>query len=252
MRDFTSSGAAALAPDPRGRHGPAYAPGNAAFRRHHMGRLLHRCGMLLPRWLTGPALLAACRSLEQTCWRELGHATVPLFDGDLPAFLMVDADGRSRALSEPMEPAVLAARLAVAIPSPLPASSPVGTNLERLARLLRLTPFESQWLLWAYGLTRFGPGLLPVIPVADERQCCERLALLCDVPLDVVRDAVAARRLHAWGLLEGMRDATGPSSLTDWLSASYPFVEWIEPSYASDADLVSVLCQAHVLSSAAR
>ena len=45
---------------------------NAAFRRHHMGRLLHRIGTLLPQWLNGPDLVRGCRDLEQLCWRELG------------------------------------------------------------------------------------------------------------------------------------------------------------------------------------
>ena len=64
---------------------------NAAFRRHHMGRLLHRIGTLLPQWLNGPDLARGCRDLEQLCWRELGSARQPVFGGDLPPFLMVDA-----------------------------------------------------------------------------------------------------------------------------------------------------------------
>jgi len=247
MNDSTPDSSVLFALGPCGFSGAAYASGNAAFRHHHMGRLLHRCGVLLPQWLDGEELLSECRSLEQTCWRELGYAKAPLFDDDLPTFLMEDASGRPLVLSVPLTPLELSARLTVAVPSPLPASSPVGTNLERLVRLLGFTHFESQWLLWAYCLARFGSGLLPAIPLSDEQQGCERLALLCEVPVDVVRDAVALCRLHAWGLLHGVDDAAMPSSLAGWLSACDPFAEWIESSYASDSDLMRALCQALVL-----
>jgi len=128
---------------------------NAAFRRHHMGRLLHRMGTLLPHWLNGPDLARGCRDLEQLCWRELGYPRQPVFDGDLPPFLMVDADGYSANLSMPTAPAELAARMAALERSPLPPSSLVGTNLSALARLLNLTRFELQWLLWSYCIRRF-------------------------------------------------------------------------------------------------
>ena len=176
---------------------------NAAFRRHHMGRLLHRIGTLLPQWLSGPELAQGCRDLEQLCWRELGSARQPVFDGDLPPFLMVDADGYSANLSMPTAPAELAARMAALELSPLPPSSLVGTNLSALARLLNLTSFEFQWLLWSYCIRRFGGAILPVIPVRDGRHGCNVLALLCDMPVDAVRDTMASRRLHTWGLLNG-------------------------------------------------
>ena len=202
---------------------------NAAFRRHHMGRLLHRIGTLLPQWLNGPDLARGCRDLEQLCWRELGSARQPVFGGDLPPFLMVDADGYSANLSMPTAPAELAARMAALELSPLPPSSLVGTNLSALARLLNLTQFELQWLLWSYCIRRFGGAILPVIPVRDERDGCEVLALLCEMPLDAVRSAVASRRLHTWGLLDG-GDVAGamPSMLSGWLSATDRFADWIE------------------------
>ena len=120
---------------------------NAAFRRHHRGRLLHRIATLLPQWLNGPELARGCRDLVQLCWRELGYQRQPVFDGDLPPFLMVDADGYSANLSMPTAPAKLAARMAALELSPLPQYSLVGTNLSALARLLNLTSFEFQWLL---------------------------------------------------------------------------------------------------------
>ena len=58
--------------DPCGRNGAAYAPGNASFRRHHMSRLLHRIGVVLPRLLDGQDLIRESRAIEQMCWRELG------------------------------------------------------------------------------------------------------------------------------------------------------------------------------------
>ena len=148
--------------DPFGQNGLAHALGNAAFRRHHMGRLLHRILALLPGWLDGQELIQECRQIEQRCWRELGYAKQPIFDGDLPAFLMLDGDGQPCDLSLPTEPVKLAARMANLAPSSLPTSSPIGTNLDTLARLLSLTPFESQWLRWSYCVRRFGRAILPV------------------------------------------------------------------------------------------
>lgn len=107
--------------------------GNAAFRRHHMGRLLHRMGTLLPQWLNGPELVRECRNLEQLCWRELGHPQQPVFDGDLPPFLMAGAGGYSANLSMPTALAELADRMAALEPHPLSASSPVGSNLSAVA-----------------------------------------------------------------------------------------------------------------------
>ena len=224
---------------------------NAAFRHHHMGRLLHRLGTLLPRWLNGPDLARECRDLEQLCWRELGYPRQPIFDGDLPAFLMVDGDGYPLALSSPADPIELANRLAALELSKPPAESCIGTSLDTLARLLNFTPFESQWLRWSYCIRRVGHAILPVIPVRDERDGCEVLALLCDVPLDAVRSAVASRWLFTWGLLDrGDADGAMPSLLSGWLLATDPFAEWIERNYDSDTDLLIALCQAQVSSPA--
>ena len=226
---------------------------NAAFRHHHMGRLLHRLGTLLPRWLNGPDLARECRDLEQLCWRELGYPQQPIFDGDLPAFLMVDGDGYPVALSSPTDPIDLASRLAAFEPSPPPAESCTGTNLDTLARLMNFTPFEFQWLRWSYCVRRFGGAVLPVIPLRDATHGCNVLAMLCDMPLDAVRSAVASRRLHTWGLLDGIRsDAAMPLQLSGWLSATVQFADWIEQPYASDTDLLKALCKARVSLSASR
>jgi len=226
---------------------------NAAFRRHHMGRLLHRMGTLLPQWLNGPELVRECRNLEQLCWRELGYQRQPVFDGDLPPFLMVDADGYSANLSMPTAPAKLAARMAALELSPLPQYSLVGTNLSALARLLNLTSFEFQWLLWSYCIRRFGGAILPFIHISDQQHGCEVLAQMCELPVDVVRNAIASRRMHAWGFLDGIgADGEMPSLLSGWLSATDPFADWIEQPYASDVDLLTALCQAHVSLPASR
>lgn len=226
---------------------------NAAFRRHHMGRLLHRIGTQLPRWLDGQDLVRESTAIEQLCWRELGVAKQPIFDGDLPDFLMVDGDGYPVDLSIPTAPAIMAARMTALEPPPSPAVSPTGTNLDTLARLLNLTPFECRWLLWSYCVKRFGRTILPVIPMRDKDHGCDMLALLCEMPVDAVRDAVASCRLHIWGLLDG-GDADGamPSVLSGWLLATDPFAEWIEQPYDSDTDLLIALCQAHVSLRASR
>lgn len=226
---------------------------DAALRHHHMGRLLHRLGALLPRWLSGPDLVRECRDLEQLCWRELGYPQQPVFDGYLPHFLMVGADGCSADLSMPMAPAELAGRMAALEPSPLPPSSLAGKNFSALARLLKLTSFELQWLLWSYCVKRFGHAILPVVPLRDDRHGCEVLALLVSMPMDAVQEAVASRRLYAWGFLDGHgADGEMPSLLSGWLSATDQFADWIEQPYASDSDLLTALCQAQVSLTAAR
>lgn len=220
---------------------------NAAFRRHHMGRLLHRMGTLLPQWLNGPDLAQGCGDLEQLCWRELGYPQQPVFDGDLPPFLMVGADGCSADLSMATAPAELAARMAALERPPLPACSLVGSNFCTLASLLNFTLFEFQWILWSYCVKCFGHAILPVVPLRDDLHGCEVLALLANMPVDAVQDALASRRLCTWGLLYG-GDADGamPSVLSGWLLATDQFVKWIEQPYDSETDLLKALLQAQV------
>ena len=218
-----------------------------------MSSLLHRIGVVLPRLLDGQDLIRASSAIEQRCWRELGCEKQPIFDGDLPAFLMVDGDGYPVALSFPADPIELANRLAALEPSPPPAGSCIGTNLDTLARLLNFTPFESQWLRWSYCVRRFGSAILPAIPLRDGRHCCNVLALMCDMPLDAVCSAVASRRLHTWSFLNGISaDGEMPSLLSGWLSATDQFADWIEQQYASDSDLLTALCQAQVSLMASR
>lgn len=218
-----------------------------------MGCLLHRLGALLPRWLHGSDLVRECRELEQRCWRELGYSQQPVFGGDLPPFLIADADGHSADLSNPTDLADLADLMAALVPSPLPASSIAGMNLSALNRLLPLSLFEDQWLLWSYCIQRFGGVILPVLPVRDANHGCNVLARLAEMPVDVVRDAVASRRLHTWSFLNGISaDGEMPSLLSGWLSATDQFADWIEQPYASDSDLLTALCQAQVSLMASR
>ena len=165
----------------------------------------------------------------------------------------MDGDGYPVALSSPADPVELATRLSALEPSPPPAGSCIGTNLDTLARLLNFTPFESQWLRWSYCFRRFGSAILPVIPLRDATHGCTVLALLCEMPVDAVRDAVASRRLHTWGLLDrGDADGAMPSLLSDCLLATDQFVEWIEQPYDSDTDLLIALCLAQVSLPASR
>ena len=213
---------------------------NAAFRRHHTTRLLHLLGTLLPHWLAGEELVHESHSIEQMCWRELGYPRQPIFDGDLPRFMVTDADGLPFCLSMPKAPVELAVQMARLEPPPLPALSPIGANFDILVSLLRLTPFESQWLLWSYCIRRFGRAIVPFMHICDQQHGCEVLALMCELPVDVVRDAVASRRLHAWGFLDGIGANGGmPALLSGWLSATDQFAEWIEQPYASDSDLLT-------------
>ena len=167
--------------------------------------------------------------------------------------MMTDANGDSVSLSMPTDPKVLAFKLAVVMSPPLLGSSPASANLSALARLLNLSPFESQWILWSYCVRRFGRAILPTVPLCNQEHGCEVLAMLSEMPVGDVRDAVASRRLHAWALLDGI-GAYGetPSLLSDWLSATDQFADLIEQPYASDSDLLSALCQAHVSLMASR
>lgn len=187
------------------------------------------------------------------CWRELEYEKQPIFDGVLPDFLLVNGAGRPLHVSIPTDPVILAARMAALEPSPLPALSRVGTNLEGLARLLGFTAFEFQWLLWSYCVRRFGSAVLPVVPLRDELHGCEVLALLANMPMDTVQDAVESRRLHTLGLLHGGdTDSAMPSMLSGWLSATDQLADWIEQPYASDSDLLTALCKAQVSLTASR
>ena len=113
--------------------------------------------------------------------------------------------------------------------------------------LLNLTPFESRWLLWSYCVKRFGYAILPLVPLRDDLHGCEVWALLANMPMDAVQDAVASRRLRTWGLLDGRNaDSDKPSLLSGWLYATDQFTDWIEQPYASDSDLLTALCQAQV------
>ena len=166
---------------------------------------------------------------------------------------MVDAEGHPVELSIPTDSVDMPARMDALAPPPLPAVSFLGTNLDTLARLLNLTPFECRWLLWSYCVRRFGSAILPVIPLRDATHACDVLAMLCEMRVDAVRDAVASRRLRTWGLLDGIvSDGAITSLLSDCLLATDQFAEWIEQPYDSDTDLLIALCQAQVSLPASR
>ena len=160
---------------------------------------------------------------------------------------MGDENGAPRDLMVPTGPVELATRMAAARPSALPASSPLDRNLSTLQRLLNLSAFESQWLTCGCCVRRYGHAILPLIPLGDDRHACEVLAVLCEVPVDMVRQAVSSRRLYAWGFLDdGGAESAMPSMLSGWLLATDQFVKWIEQPYDSDSDLLIALCQAQV------
>ena len=105
---------------------------------------MHRVGAQLPQWLDGQALIRESRNIEQLCWRDLGYAKQPIFENDLPVFLMEDEDGTPRDLRAPTAPVGLATRMAAVRPSALPSSSSLGANLNTLGKLLNLSAFETQ------------------------------------------------------------------------------------------------------------
>ncbi len=223
------------------------------FLRHHLDCLLFQIGVRLPCWLDGSILIRESRNLEQHCWRKLGYAKQPVFEGDLPDFLMTDGGGNAVNISNPTDPAVLANRMAISKPSPMLEKSHTGANFKKLGQLLSLTPFELQWLVWACCVRHFGIAILPVVPLRDRGHGCEVLAQLCDVPVAVVQYIVTARRLYTWGFLaDSGDDRDAPLVLSDWLIATSQFVECIEQPYVSDLDLLVAICQAQVSLMASR
>lgn len=228
--------------DPCGRGGHADHPGNKAFRRHHMGRLLRRIGSMLPQWLDGPELAHAARDIERMCWRELRYTKAPLFEGDVPPFLLQDENGcpTGEPLQEPLPPTELAARLAALEPSAPAVSSPVETNLQMLAQWLHLTSVESEWLLWAYCFTWFAP---PTIALRSEDHAGSVLAAVLAVPPESIRDSGVPHRLQGMGMLKAPRLGVQGRGLllSDWLTCTTYFMNAMEVVYPGDAALWSAL-----------
>jgi hypothetical protein len=231
--------------DPCGRGGPAGHADNKAFRHHHMGRLLRLLGSMLPQWLNGVELAHAARDIERMCWRELGYGKAPLFDGDVPPFLLHDENGRPThgPLQEPIPPAELAARLTAMEPSAPPGSSPLETNLQVLTRLLNLMPAEGGWLLWSYCFTWFAS---PTISLRSEEHAWSVLAAVLDVSPDAIRNRGGSHRLQVMGMLRAPPLGLHGESrlLSDWLTCTSHFMNVMGAPHASAAALCSAL-QAH-------
>lgn len=214
---------------------------NKAFRRHHLGRLLRLIGSILPQWLDGPELVLAARDIERLCWRELGYEKAPLFEGDVPPFLLRDENGRPtrEPLQDPMPPTELAARLAALEPSAPPDPSLLESNFQTLARLLNLTPAESEWLLWSYCFTRFTP---PTIPLRSEDHAWSVLAKVLAVSPDEIRGHKSPHRLQVTGLLKAPQlPANRGLELSDWLRCTPHFMEAVEARHPSEAALWNAL-----------
>lgn len=206
-----------------------------------MGRLLLRVGSLLPRWLDGAELAHAARDIERMCWRELGYGKAPLFTGYVPPYLLHDENCRppGEPLQEPMSPTELAARLAALEPSAPPGPSPLESNLKKLARILNLSPFESEWLLWSYCFTRFTP---PTIPLRSEDQAWSVLAEVLAVSPDEIRGHMSPHRLHVTGIMEAPQlPANRGLELSDWLRCTPHFMDAVEAGHPSEAALWSAL-----------
>ena len=214
---------------------------NYAFRRHHMGRLLSRIGSMLPQWLDGTELAHAARDIERMCWRELGYRKAPLFPGDVPPFLLRDQNGlpTEEPLQDPMLPKELAAHLAALEQSASPGPSLLESNLQTLARLLNLTPVESEWLLWSYCFTRFAP---PTIPLRSEEHAWSVLAAVLAVSSDAIRGRKFPHRLQVTGILEAPQlPANGGLELSDWLRCTSHFMDAVEAIHPSEAALWNAL-----------
>lgn len=214
---------------------------NKAFRRHHLGRLLRLIGSILPQWLDGPELACAAQDIERMCWRELGYRKAPLFPGDVPPFLLHDENGRptGEPLRDHMPPTALAARLAALPPSAPPGPSPLERNFQTLARLLNLTPAESEWLLWSYCFTRFAS---PTIALRSEDHAWSVLAEVLAVSPDEIQGQKSPHRLQVMGILKAPQlPANRGLELSDWLRCTPHFMDAVEAGHPSEAALWSAL-----------
>jgi len=214
---------------------------NKAFRHHHMGSLLGRIGSMLPQWLDGPELALAAKDIQRMCWRELGYGKAPLFPGDVPPFLLHDENGRptGEPVQEAIPPTELAARLAALEPSAPPGPSVLASNFQTLARLLNLTPAESEWLIWSYCFTRFAP---PTIPLRSEEHAWSVLAAVLAVSSDAIGGRKSPHRLHVMGILKAPQlPANRGLELSDWLRCTPHFIDAVEASHPSEATLWSAL-----------
>ena len=222
-------------------HSRADHPDSKVFLRYHMGRFLRLIGSVLPQLLDGSDLACAARDIERMCWRELGYGKAPLFPGDVPPFLLHDENGcpTGEPLQEPMPPTELAARLAALEPSAQPGPSVLKSNFQTLARLLNLTPAESEWLLWSYCFTRFTP---PTIALRSEDHAWSVLAEVLAVLPDEIRGHMSPHRLHVLGILEAPQlPANRGLELSDWLRCTPHFIDAVEAGHPSEAALWSAL-----------
>lgn len=219
-------------------HSRADHPDSKVFLRYHMGRFLRLIGSVLPQLLDGSDLACAARDIERMCWRELGYGKAPLFPGDVPPFLLQDENGRptGEPLQEPMPPAALAARLAVLELSVPPCLSPTESNLQMLARLLNLTPAESEWLLWSCCFTLFAP---PTIALRSGEHGWSVLTAVLGVSPDVSRSRESQHRLQVMGMLKapplGLQDRG--LLLSDWLTCTAHFMDVVETAHPGAAEL---------------
>lgn len=222
-------------------HSRADHPDGKVFLRYHMGRFLRLIGSVLPQLLDGSDLACAARDIERMCWRELGYGKAPLFPGDVPPFLLRDENGRptGQLFRDPMSPTALAARLAALPPSVPSGPSPLERNFQMLARLLILTPAESEWVLWSYCFTRFTP---PTIALRSEDHAWSVLAKVLAVSPDEIRGHKSPHRLQVTGILEApQRPANSGLELSDWLRCTPHFMDAVEASHPSEAALWSAL-----------
>lgn len=206
-----------------------------------MGRLLGRIGSMLPQWLDGPELALAAKDIERICWRDLGYGKAPLFLDDVPPFLLHDENGRptGEPLQEPIPPTELAARLAALEPSAPPGPSPLESNLKTLARLLNLSPAESEWLLWSCCFTRFAP---PTIALRSEDHAWAVLADVLAVSPEAIRGRKPPHRLQVMGILEAPQlPANRGLELSDWLRCTPHFMDAMEAGHPSETALWSAL-----------
>ena len=113
------------------------------------------------------------------------------------------------------------------------------SNLQTLARLLNLTPAESEWLLWSYCFTRFTP---PTVALRSEDHAWSVLAEVLAVSPDEIRGHKSPHRLQVTGILEAplLLEARG-LVLGDWLKCTRHFMDALETIHPGEAARWSAL-----------
>ena len=207
------------------------SPSNLAFRRHHRMLMLQRLLPVLVDVLDAQQLADVSRDLELLYWPVLGHAQSPCFF-EVPAFL------GSAMPDQPMEPALVVARLMAAPCPPLPGDvAPAARNLERLRKHFDLSSAQCLRLLCAY--LDYGGAAWPCFELPAP-SLHALLAAWWRFDLAAV-DVALDDQLSLLGLLDRYEPIDANTDLKTLLGIWPATVQALSLRYATDAEFFAAL-----------